>query len=358
LSILGRSWFSGAAILYMPLLLGIDGGGTRTTAWLANEAGRVLARAVTGPTNPLKVGFEATQRQLLRAARATLRQAGVAAGFSPPHVRAALKGGAAVAPLRERRKKPAVSGRPYRAPVLDAVCVGLAGVDRAQVHRRLYAWLRKSIPARFHLLTTDAAIALRAAIGDSPGVIVISGTGSIAYGRDDHGRVLRAGGWGVPFDDAGSGYDLGHKAVVAALRDYDGRGPYTQLSTKVCRALKIPDITRVVLIPLTAKVIAGLFPLVLEAAHRRDLVARRLCEEAGRDAADLAVALLRRMGWLRRVVPVVCAGGVFRASGSIRRSFARYLHRAAPQARVLLLRHPPVEGALALARDLASSNTV
>jgi glucosamine kinase len=327
----------------MPLLLGIDGGGTRTTAWLANEAGRVLARAVTGPTNPLKVGFEATQRQLLRAARATLRQA-------------ELKSFAG--PLRERRKKPAVSDRPYRAPVLDAVCVGLAGVDRAQVHRRLYAWLRKSIPARFHLLTTDAAIALRAAIGDSPGVIVISGTGSIAYGRDDHGRVLRAGGWGVPFDDAGSGYDLGHKAIVAALRDYDGRGPYTQLSTKVCRALKIPDITRVVLIPRTAKVIAALFPVVLETARRRDFVARELCEQAGHDLADLAVALLKRMGWLRRVVPVVCAGGVFRASVSIRRSFARYLHRAAPQARVLLLRHPPVEGALALARDLASSNTV
>jgi N-acetylglucosamine kinase-like BadF-type ATPase len=204
------------------------------------------------------------------------------------------------------------------------------------------------------LLTSDAAIALRAAIGDSPGIIVVSGTGSIAYGRDDRGRVLRSGGWGVPFDDAGSGYDLGFKAIVAALRDYDGRGPYTQLSAKVCQALKIPDITRVVLVPLTAKDIAALFPLVLDAARRRDFVARELCEAAGRDLADLAVALLKRLGWLDRVLPVVCAGGVFRASTRIRRSFARHLRRIAPQARVLLLRHPPVEGALALARALAS----
>jgi len=326
-------------MLYMPLFLGIDGGGTRTTAWLADEKGRILARSVSGPANPLKVGFEDAQRELLRAARLALRQA-------------ALRGSGAA--LSERRKQSAVADRRYSAPALDAVCVGLAGVDRPQVHGPLYTWLRKSIPARFHLLTSDAAIALRAAIGDSPGIIVISGTGTIAYGRDDHGRVLRSGGWGVPFDDAGSGYDLGYKAIVAALRDYDGRGRYTQLSAQVCQTLKIPDITQVVLKSLTPQEIAALFPLVLEAARRRDFIARELCEQAGRDLADLAVALLRRLGWLHRVIPVVCAGGIFRSSARIRRSFARHLRREAPQARVLLLRHPPVEGALALARDLAS----
>lgn len=323
--------------MFMSYFLGIDGGGTRTTAWLEDEDGRVLARAVTGPTNPLKVGFQATQRELSRAVRLALRQA-------------RLK---IPAPVSGKQRKRAIGKerRPARLP-LDAICVGLAGVDRPQVHGRLFAWLRRTIPARAHLLTSDAAIALRAAIGDSPGIIVVSGTGSIAYGRNDRGRVLRSGGWGVPFDDAGSGYDLGYKAIAAALRDYDGRGPYTQLSAKVCQALKIPDITRVVLLPLTPKEIAALFPLVLEAARRRDFVARELCEAAGRDLADLAVALLKRLGWLGRVVPVVCAGGVFRASVRIRRSFARHLRRAAPHARVLLLRHPPVEGALALARDL------
>jgi glucosamine kinase len=321
----------------MSYFLGIDGGGTRTTAWLEDEDGRVLARAVTGPTNPLKVGFQATQRELSRAVRLALRQA-------------RLK---IPAPVSGKQRKRAIGKerRPARLP-LDAICVGLAGVDRPQVHGRLFAWLRRTIPARVHLLTSDAAIALRAAIGNSPGIIVVSGTGSIAYGRNDRGRVLRSGGWGVPFDDAGSGYDLGYKAIAAALRDYDGRGPYTQLSAKVCQALKIPDITRVVLLPLTPKEIAALFPLVLQAARRRDFVARELCEGAGRDLAALAVALLKRLGWLGRVVPVVCAGGVFRASVRIRRSFARHLRRAAPHARVLLLRHPPVEGALALARDL------
>ncbi len=300
----------------MPHFLGIDGGGTRTTAWLADERKRVLGRSVAGASNPLKVGFAAAQREVLRAARAAFREAGLRFGN------------------------------------LEAVCVGLAGVDRPQVHRPLYAWLRRVIPARHHLLTSDAAIAMRAAIGDSPGIIVISGTGSISFGRDDRGRVLRSGGWGAPLDDAGSGYDLGRKAIIAALRDYDGRGPYTQLTAKLCNALKIPDITRVILLPLTPQDIAALFPLVLAAARRRDFVAQELCDEAGKDLADLAIALLKRLGWQRRIVPVVTAGGVFRASLRIRQAFKRHLRRKAPQARILLLRHPPVEGALALARDL------
>jgi N-acetylglucosamine kinase-like BadF-type ATPase len=301
----------------MAYFVGIDGGGTRTTAWLADERKRILSRAVTGPANPLKVGCEASEREILGAAHQALRKA--------------------------RLKK---------SQLLKAIAVGLAGVDRPQMHRPLFAWLQQAIPARHHLLTSDAAIALRAAIGDSPGVIVISGTGSISFARDERGRVLRSGGWGAPLDDAGSGYDLGRKAIIAALRHYDGRGPYTQLTRRICLALKIPDITRVILQPLTPHDIAALFPLVLAAARRRDLVARRLCEEAGKDLADLAVALLKRLGWQRRIVPVVTSGGVFQASLRIRQAFRRYLRRHAPQARVLLLRHPPVEGALALARDL------
>jgi glucosamine kinase len=307
--------FSRAGRSHMKFFLGIDGGGTRTTAWVSDEKGNILSRAVAGPSNPLKSGVAAAQREISRVSREACREA--------------------------------------KTRSLEAVCLGLAGSDRPQVHRKMLGWLRKAIPARYHLLTSDAAIALRAAIANSPGVIVISGTGSIAFSRDDRGRVLRAGGWGSYLDDAGSGYDLGRKAIMAALRDHDGRGAYTQLSASICRALKISDIAQVVLKNLTPTEVAALFPLVLEAARRRDAVARQLCEEAGKDLADLAVALLRRMGWLKRVVPVVYAGGVFRSSLLIRRAVTRHVRRQAPQARILLLRHPPVEGALAFARDLS-----
>lgn len=324
----------------MSYFLGIDGGGTRTTAWLSDQAGRILARAVAGPSNPLKVGLAAAEREIVRAAREAIRQANAVA---------------TVPPGRDRRRKTAAgTARPDASgPPLQAVCVGLAGADRPAVTRRLLPRLRRALPAGHHLLTSDAAIALRAAVGLSPGIIVISGTGSIAFGRDEHGRVLRAGGWGSLFDDVGSGFDLGRKAIAAALRDHDGRGPFTQLTVRICETLKLQDITEIVLHPPEPHRIASLFPLVLEAARRRDFVAQQLCEQAGRDLAELAVALLKRTGWLRRVAPVVCAGGVLRSSARIRRSFKAHLRRQAPAARVLLLRHSPVEGALAMAREVA-----
>lgn len=309
----------------------MDGGGTRTTAWVANARGRIVGRSQAGPSNPLKVGFEASKREMLRAARLAMHEAR----------------------LGRQARRAANRGRLPRL-VLEAVAVGLAGVDRPQVHRPLVAWLRRSVPARSHLLTSDAAIALEAAIGSSPGIIVISGTGSIGYGRDESGRTLRSGGWGSLFDDPGSGYDLGRRAVAAALRAADGRGPHTRLTAKICRALKLEEINRVVLRPLEPRQIAALFPLVLEAARERDRVALELCEDAGRELAGIAVALLERFGWLGRAVPVACAGGVFASSLRIRRNFARHLRRRAPKARVLALRRPAVEGAIALARGLAA----
>ena len=91
----------------MTYFLGIDGGGTRTTAWLADETGKVLARLEGGPSNPLKVGFIPAEREILRLTRAVLRRAEI------------------------RQAAP----RRSRTPILEAVCAGIAGVDRRAVHR-------------------------------------------------------------------------------------------------------------------------------------------------------------------------------------------------------------------------------
>jgi N-acetylglucosamine kinase-like BadF-type ATPase len=223
------------------------------------------------------------------------------------------------------------------------------------VSRPLLAWLRKTIPAQHHLLVTDAAIALHAALGSAPGMIVVSGTGSIAYARNQRGETLRAGGWGALFDDPGSGYDLGRKAIMAALRDFDGRGEHTMLTSRICQALKLSVITQIVLKKLDTRQVAALFPLVSEAARQGDRVARGLCAQAGAELAQLALALARRLGRRARL-EVVCAGGVFRSSPYLRRSFARHLHQRLPRARVRLLQREPVAGALAMARELGSAD--
>lgn len=304
------------ATLPMKYFLGIDGGGTHTTAWLADGHLTPLARVQAGPSNPVKVGIANSQRELASAFRKALREAGL---------------------------------RPLK---LDAVCAGLAGGDGAPVQRSMLRWMRKAIPARAHLVTTDAAVTLAAALGESQGIIVIAGTGSIAFGRDRQGGILRVGGWGNQFDDEGSGFDMGRKAIAAALRSHDGRGKPTSLALAICRELRISTITQTVPLALTPQKIAALFPIVKQEASTGDAVARRLCLEAADDLAELATTIIARLRWKRRAVPVVCSGGIFQSSSLIRSAFTRRIHEYAPRARVSLLKREPVEGALLMARQL------
>ncbi|MGE5322086.1 MAG: N-acetylglucosamine kinase, partial [Actinomycetota bacterium] len=228
---------------------------------------------------------------------------------------------------------------------------GLAGGDNPRIQRSMLRWMRKAIPAGSYLMTTDAAVTLAAALGNSQGIIVIAGTGSIAFGRDRRGSILRVGGWGSQFDDAGSGYDMGRKAIAAALRAHDGRGKSTRLTQALCRELRLEEIAEIVPKQLNPQNIASLFPIVEQEARAGDPIAHRLCHEAAGDLAELATTIITRLGWKRRAVPVVCSGGVFRSSYLIRRAFARRVHQYAPRARVSLLDREPVEGALLLARE-------
>lgn len=301
----------------MSAFLGIDSGGSGVVAWLADGHGRIVARARAGPGNPVKIGIDSAAKNILSAAQAALRQAGL------------------------------------RKAALDAVCAGVAGAGRLAIDKPLLALMRRGIRARRFLLTTDGMIALQAALGDSPGVVVISGTGSIAYARSGNGEVLRAGGWGSVFDDEGSGYDVGRSAVHAALASLDGRAPRTRLRPDICRALGLGEITEIVDKPLQPDGIAALLPIVLRAAHRGDAVAVELLTVAAGRLALLASALLRRLNYPDKA-SVVCAGGAFGASERLRRKFAAIVRESSPGARISLLRREPVEGALALAMRLAS----
>ncbi len=300
----------------MRYYLGIDGGGTQTTAWLADERRQVIARAQAGPSNPTKVGMANAQAEIQHAVNGCLRLA------------------------------------PSARKSLAAVCAGIAGVDRPRIHDPLLRWLQEYLPAAHYHVTTDAAIALEAAFGETPGILVIAGTGSIAYGRNTKGATLRCGGWGSLFDDAGSGYDLGRKAITAALWDFDGRGQRTRLRSLICTALRLKTITGVVEPAPRPHEIAALLPVVLGAARRGDSVARKLCDDAGRELAALVLALHQRLVASGAKLPVVCAGGVFHSSLRVRRSFAAHLRGEIPQSRVMLLRRQPVEGALTIAHRL------
>jgi len=304
----------------MGYLIGIDGGGTKTTGVLADRDGRVLARATGGPGNYLKVGREAVRRAFAQVIGSLRRAAGLGHG----------------------------------APV-DGLCAGLAGADRPRDRKILMALFRDLVDTPVILLESDARITLAGAIEGHPGLIVIAGTGSVAMGVNARGEYVRAGGWGHIVGDEGSGYDIGRRAMALALQSYDGRIPGSRLEEAVQQALQLrnmPDlVTRVYARGLPADQVAALYPAVIEAAARGDAAARALLTSAGEVLCDTAMAVIRKLGMPRReAVLVALSGGVFKVRGHVYRAFRRALRRQRPHARVIEPRHPPEVGAVALVR--------
>src|SRR5690606_14401309 len=166
------------------LIVGIDGGATHTTAVVVDESGTELARVEGGP------------------------------GIINPADPAACVGRLAVLAWS------AITAADAFAPV-HALCCALAGAGRPEVREGVRAELVREQIARHVTITTDAEAALADAFGDEPGILLIAGTGSIAWGRAEDGRLVRCGGWGALLGDEGSGYALGLGALGSAARAAD-----------------------------------------------------------------------------------------------------------------------------------------
>ena len=206
----------------------------------------------------------------------------------------------------------------------------------------------------------DMEIALEAAFGAGPGVIVIAGTGSIAYGRNAQGRTARAGGWGFAIGDEGSAHWIGREAVRAALRAADlsgtsGTSSQENFTAELCQTWKLDSVEE---LARTANQIpppdfASLFPTV---AASSDELARSLLNRAGRELAALASVVIGKLfrgqnqGEQNEPVPMAMIGGVFRHSSVVREVFYNELRRLEPLADLNQQVVEPIEGALRLAR--------
>lgn len=298
-------------------LLGIDGGGTKTVCLVTDTEGRVLGRGTGGPSNYLKEGLYITKQSLQQAMGEALDDAGV--------------GGEQV----------------------EVLCAGLAGVSRREDREIVGRMLRELLPVRRLLLEIDAYVALAGATEGRPGVILVSGTGSIAFGVNPRGERARAGGWGHLVGDEGSGFDLARRGLMAALRDYDGRGRPTILREKFAREFYLREFDE--LIPplysgaMTPSRVAALYPIVLEAAQEGDAVARELMREAAGALVELVEAVVRRLSMDQDPFPLALSGGVFRGEG-LREELKGLLAGRLPRGQLITPRHPPEMGAILAAR--------
>jgi N-acetylglucosamine kinase-like BadF-type ATPase len=302
----------------MKYFLGFDGGGTKTECALLDEIGQLLARGVSGPSNPLRAGFDAAFVSLAEAARIVL----------------------SMAHLEPRQ--------------VTAVCAGLAGAGRPRVVKRMMGFLVEQFPDADLHVTTDQEIALEAAVGGGEGVILIAGTGSAAFGRDAHGRTARAGGNGPWIGDEGSAYDIGRRAVRAVARARDALSPVTSLADSIPAALQCPSWEQLTerIAEAPDQVFPRIFPLVLDAAAADDSVAREILFRAAMALAQLASSVVRRLDLTAKKFVLARTGGVFGHLPLFDDTLDTILRSGAPLAEIQPLADPPCVGAARMARRI------
>jgi N-acetylglucosamine kinase-like BadF-type ATPase len=273
----------------LDLVLGIDGGGTKTVALLAPAARAdseaILGRGEAGASNPRSAGFQQALEALDRAVASAFHQAGIA-----------------------------------RGPV-SAACIALAGAGRDEERRQIDAWAGRIGLAQRLKVVPDALPLLAAGTPEGWGVALISGTGSLAVGCDRSGMLERAGGWGWLFGDEGSAHALALAALRAVVQAADGRGPATLLTSLVLGRLQLqapPQLIEALLgRPAPPTEIASLADLVTAAAGQGDQVASGILTQAAGDLAGMVAAVAGRLGF-QEPFPLALAGGVLLRSPQVR----------------------------------------
>ncbi len=296
--------------------LGLDGGGTQTRAAMAGPDLSILGRGQAGACN-------------------------LAAAPLPDALAAALA--AADSALKEARLTRADIG---------AVCAGVAGTSFGQRRIEFHQSLQTAFPHARIAVEPDHVIALTGATGGGPGVIVIAGTGSAAYGENSAGEQHRAGAYGYLIDDAGSGYGVGRAALAAILHTGDGTGEPTRLTGRVLAALGLASPADIV--PgvyggsLSRITIAGLARIVAETAQEDgDAAARAILMRAGGALAHLTHGVTSRLfADSDADYPLALIGGLWNAGDVLTDVFTRSVRRFAPHARITPPQRPPVEGAI------------
>lgn len=305
----------------MTVVAGLDGGGTKTLCALSDESGRILAVHASGPSNFLTVGQTKATRTLASALLAACRQA--------------------------------------KVQRLNSLCAGLAGCGRAQGEAAGRRMIRRALSTAGAprcsrvMVTSDAAVALEGAFLGSPGIVLISGTGSVAMGCDGQGRCERAGGWGRILGDEGSCYDVGRKALLEVMKSWDGRREPSPLQHKVTALFGISGPDEMVVASSEkgfVQKIPSLAPFVFEAARQGDPGAQGIAREAAMDMAEMVRAVATKLDL--HEFELACVGGMFRDGDFILPAMEGRLSELGLACRIARPHLPPVGGALLIASSM------
>jgi N-acetylglucosamine kinase-like BadF-type ATPase len=377
------------------LYAGFDGGGTRTTCVLCDQAGTVLGVGTGGRSNYHDIGMAAALTSLKSSFDEALKASGL--GHKWLRVEACF----GLAGLDSSKDMLAMTSAIASMQLVPDGVVGrhgISGGSRRRGKQRIEKNKEEGEQEREeegegpdeqrlkqHLVENDWRIAVKGAFIDEPGVTLIAGTGCVAAvqsrgrggwsissnsrssaggaggdergGGEGGGRAFRVGGWGHIVDDRGSGYDIGREALYVAMRDYDGRGPKTLLLEMLMQMLQVDEpqgiIARVYAEGMSVSEIASLSPLVSRAAAAGDPVALAILADKGRLLGELVVTAASKVGMLDTPFGVSLNGGVFKAGRPLLEPMEKRILSVAPRARIVEPRLTPACGAVVLLLERA-----
>ena len=299
----------------MRYILGFDGGGTKTECVLMNSADQVLARTYAGASNPSRIGVESAARAVEQSAQLALGALGLPRS------------------------------------VITAVGAGLAGTAKPDMKERMRGALQKCFPGAAVTILTDFEAALAAA-GEGPAIVLIVGTGSAAFGRNVEGETTRAGGYGPSSSDHGSAYDIGKRAIAAAIQERRSGSDSIlgrQILLRLCctewpvvqhRAQTMPD-----------EIFPPIFPVIAVAADSGDATAQEILVHAAQEVSSLVADVADRLHLREKEFLVAKIGGTIGRSRFFDAQIDAALKHIVPRAQIGRLRISPAEAAALAAKE-------
>ncbi len=275
-----------------------------------DTAGKILARSVSGPSNPWRVGVESATREIEKAAELCLQEA-----------------------------------RGMRDTVV-ALGAGLAGTGKPELKEGMKASLAGAFPGAAVSIFTDLEMALAAA-GEGPEIVLVAGTGSAAIGRNAQGEIWRTGGLGPRVSDDGSAFDIGSRAVEKAMKERQQRGTDSILGRKILEQLGCAswqELQQRATLQADS-VFPAVFPVVAEAADAGNPVAREILLQAASELSALVNAVAEHSGLGRENIMLVKTGGTVGRCDFFDAQLDAALKRVLPQARIGVLQGSLAEAA-------------
>ncbi|MBI2618615.1 MAG: hypothetical protein HYW57_00870 [Ignavibacteriales bacterium] len=306
-------------------VVGIDGGGTKTAAMLADPNGTILAEDTGGPSNFQLIGVDQAAQVLFSVIQGCCGKAGCALSD------------------------------------VKSVVAGLTGAGRESDRERMQQAFHnhtRGFGTDFDLVTveSDARIALEGAFKGGSGIILIAGTGSIAFGKAPGGAILRVGGWGRLVGDEGSGYSIGKDGLNIVSKELDGRGGKTLLTKLVAEKFGLSNQEQIITAVYRNNFdIASLAPLVIEAAAKQDKECERILNRAAFELSEhvrsLTFKIEEAARGTRKKIPLAFIGSILTSENIFSRVVKHKIEYSLPQVSVIKPQSAPAHGAVLMALE-------